>query len=82
MPFTPGKKILDPIPLTIPQSIAIHRSALKSRPPVPQFHLHVVARWVGDPVWPGPVWGHDAARPYDDVDTRGLIAAAKKELRL
>jgi hypothetical protein len=27
MPLTPGKKILDPIPLIIPQSIAIHWSA-------------------------------------------------------
>jgi len=29
MPLPPGKKILNPIPLIIPQSIAIHWSALK-----------------------------------------------------
>ena len=27
---------------------------------VRQFHLHVVARTIGDPAWPGPVWGHGA----------------------
>jgi hypothetical protein len=27
MPLTPGKKILNPLPLIIPQSISIHRSA-------------------------------------------------------
>ena len=30
---------------------------------VRQLHLHVVARAAGDPAWPGPVWGHGAARP-------------------
>ena len=33
---------------------------------VRQLHLHVVARVVGDPAWPGPVWGHAAATPYGD----------------
>jgi len=32
---------------------------------VPQLHLHVVARHPGDPAWPGPVWGHSPAVPYD-----------------
>jgi len=30
---------------------------------VRQLHLHIVARFVGDPAWPGPVWGHGAAAP-------------------
>jgi len=30
---------------------------------VPQLHLHHVARWAHDPVWPQPVWGRiDATR--------------------
>ena len=33
---------------------------------VPQLHLHVVGRAPGDPAWPGPVWGHGAAVPYDE----------------
>jgi diadenosine tetraphosphate (Ap4A) HIT family hydrolase len=32
---------------------------------VPQLHVHVVARSLGDPAWPGPVWGHSSAVPYD-----------------
>jgi diadenosine tetraphosphate (Ap4A) HIT family hydrolase len=31
---------------------------------VPQLHVHVVARFEGDPAWPAPVWGRVAARPY------------------
>ncbi len=31
---------------------------------VPQLHVHHIARFVDDPAWPGPVWGHSAASPY------------------
>lgn len=31
---------------------------------VPQLHLHHVVRRLGDPAWPGPVWGHSARVPY------------------
>lgn len=31
---------------------------------VPQLHVHVIARHIGDPAWPRPVWGVAAARPY------------------
>ena len=34
---------------------------------VPQLHLHVLSRHPGDPAWPGPVWGHSPAVPYDDA---------------
>jgi diadenosine tetraphosphate (Ap4A) HIT family hydrolase len=47
---------------------------------VRQFHLHVVARTVGDPAWPGPIWGHGAARRYEESDARALIAAAQRSL--
>jgi diadenosine tetraphosphate (Ap4A) HIT family hydrolase len=49
---------------------------------VRQLHLHVVARTIGDPAWPGPVWGHGVQRPYQEDDARALIAAAKKSLGL
>jgi diadenosine tetraphosphate (Ap4A) HIT family hydrolase len=49
---------------------------------VRQLHLHVVARTVGDPAWPRPVWGHGVRRPYEEDDARALIAAAKKSLGL
>ncbi len=30
----------------------------------PQLHVHVLGRRRDDVVWPGPVWGVGAARPY------------------
>ncbi|HEX4960707.1 MAG TPA: HIT family protein [Thermoanaerobaculia bacterium] len=35
---------------------------------VPQLHVHVVARTVSDPAWPGPVWGSGVAVAYDERD--------------
>jgi len=49
---------------------------------VPQFHLHIVARTVGDPAWPGPVWGFGAARPYAEADVQALVAATRRSLGL
>ena len=31
---------------------------------VSQLHIHIIARFKGDPAWPGPVWGHGDAVPY------------------
>ncbi len=33
---------------------------------VNQLHIHVVARSTKDAAWPGTVWGHGTAEPYDD----------------
>ena len=49
---------------------------------VRQLHLHVVARVIGDPAWPGPVWGYGVATLYDDKTAQSLIAAAKQNLGL
>jgi diadenosine tetraphosphate (Ap4A) HIT family hydrolase len=49
---------------------------------VRQLHLHVVARKVGDPAWPAPVWGFGAAKPYDATEATALIAAAKIGLKV
>ena len=49
---------------------------------VRQFHLHIVARATGDVGGPGPVWGHGAARRYQESDARALIAAARNSLRV
>ncbi len=43
----------------------------------PQLHIHVVGRRSGDPAWPGPVWGHSAAAPYD-ADVREAVAASAR----
>ena len=31
---------------------------------VEQLHIHVLARWKSDPVWPGPVWGRGKPERY------------------
>lgn len=31
---------------------------------VPQFHVHVIARYRDDIAWPRPVWGTATAQPY------------------
>lgn len=40
---------------------------------VAQFHLHVIGRFLSDPAWPGPVWGHGARRPYPAHGVQPLI---------
>jgi len=42
---------------------------------VPQLHVHVVARRIGDAAWPGPVWGQGSAVPYRPDVLDGLIMA-------
>ncbi|MCE8035569.1 HIT family protein [Billgrantia tianxiuensis] len=39
---------------------------------VAQLHVHVVARVRDDDAWPGPVWGHGQARPYDLNELAGM----------
>lgn len=48
----------------------------------PQLHVHVVGRRVGDPAWPGPVWGHSAAEPYQTEALASTLAAARAALGL
>ena len=31
---------------------------------VEQLHVHVIARHIGDPAWPAPVWGRQAPVAY------------------
>jgi diadenosine tetraphosphate (Ap4A) HIT family hydrolase len=47
---------------------------------VPQLHVHVVARHTGDPAWPGPVWGHSPAVPYNSA-ARDLLIARVQNFR-
>lgn len=46
----------------------------------PQLHVHVLGRRVGDPAWPGPVWGHSPGEAYKAEALAGAIAAAKVAL--
>ncbi len=43
---------------------------------VPQLHVHVIGRFKGDPAWPGPVWGHSKAVPWETEAP--LMAAVSK----
>lgn len=35
---------------------------------VPMLHVHVIARYIGDDAWPGPVWGVHPPCPYPDAN--------------
>lgn len=45
---------------------------------VHQLHVHVVARYVGDAAWPGPVWGHGKAQPYGEAELRARVEALRR----
>ena len=48
----------------------------------PQLHIHVVGRRVGDPAWPGPVWGHSVGAAYEAEVLERAISAAQAALGL
>jgi len=41
---------------------------------VPQLHVHVVARRIGDAAWPNPVWGRGEAVPYAPQALEAFVA--------
>lgn len=47
---------------------------------VPQLHVHVIARFEGDAVWPKPVWGLGDAVPYASQEAEPLIEKLRKGL--
>lgn len=47
---------------------------------VEQLHIHVVARNVGDPNWPNPIWGYGSAQPYNDEQRMKLITELAAKL--
>jgi len=40
---------------------------------VPQLHVHVIARRVGDAAWPRPVWGAVTRRPYTEAERDAMV---------
>ena len=40
---------------------------------VPQLHIHHIARFKTDPVWPAPVWGALPAVPYSNETKDHLV---------
>lgn len=47
---------------------------------VPQLHIHVIARYAGDPAWPGPVWGVVEPQPYSPETLEETIQSIKAAL--
>lgn len=47
---------------------------------VAQLHVHVIARFRGDPAWPAPVWGKVPAAPLEAEPTAALAAALRRRL--
>jgi len=47
---------------------------------VRQLHVHVVARNYGDAAWPGPVWGHGKAVPYEPTAREALLEHLRNAL--
>ena len=40
---------------------------------VPQLHVHIIARFEADPVWPAPVWGKLPPQPYPHADRKQRV---------
>lgn len=47
---------------------------------VSQLHVHVIARFTNDAVWPQPVWGRGERERYDDGTRTLLVAEFRKAL--
>ena len=47
---------------------------------VEQLHVHHLLRRRGDPAWPGPVWGHSAAEPYNELQAEETVTSLKTAL--
>jgi len=56
----------------------INVAALGNR--VPQLHVHVIARFVGDPAWPNPVWSQGVPQPMTAAEREARIALLRPGL--
>lgn len=44
---------------------------------VPQLHIHVIARKIGDPAWPNPPWSAGKAIAYDRAELTRVATELK-----
>jgi len=44
---------------------------------VRQMHIHIVARTLEDPAWPGTVWAFEGKEPYAFEDAETIILSAR-----
>lgn len=47
---------------------------------VPQLHIHVIARFIGDLAWPNPIWSHGPRRPMTTAERAERISALRPGL--
>lgn len=47
----------------------------------PQLHVHVIARFQGDPAWPGGVWDHPIRAHYSSDQLNRVMAALKEAFK-
>jgi diadenosine tetraphosphate (Ap4A) HIT family hydrolase len=47
---------------------------------VRQLHVHVVARYPGDPNWPGPVWGQGPRILYETAVIEALSQTIRRQI--
>ncbi|MGV6859423.1 MAG: HIT family protein [bacterium] len=43
-----------------------------------QLHIHVVARFKSDAVWPAPVWGNGTPQPYTDTRLEQTLTVLRR----
>jgi diadenosine tetraphosphate (Ap4A) HIT family hydrolase len=63
---------------TLTNAVKINVGALGNL--VPQLHVHIVARKIGDAAWPGPVWGSGQAVAYEQGVKDALIGKLRDKL--
>lgn len=44
---------------------------------VPQLHIHIVARWKDDPLWPQPIWGAVELCNYPQGEIERFVEAIR-----
>ncbi len=47
---------------------------------VPQLHIHIIARYEGDPAWPGSIWGLVPRKPYAEATLETFIEQLQEAL--
>ena len=47
---------------------------------VPQLHVHIVARWTHDPLWPKPIWGVAVSRAGDAAAFERFVSMIRTKL--
>jgi diadenosine tetraphosphate (Ap4A) HIT family hydrolase len=47
---------------------------------VPHLHVHIVARWKHDPLWPKPIWGVAVPRAGDAANFERFVGTIRSRL--